>query len=563
MKRNIKRLFIVKFAIALILALAFTLTACIGGANTGGMRVIMGVPNYTNPLSQAGLGVHIPVSADTIALPTNAELVDFNNGFIVYEAVRDTGTYMGVVDMREGTNYRRVLFAGRDFNQRAQDGAVVEMFGDYNFSRLIFSLILPNAARAILNSNGEILEPFAFYSNYFTEFDEIYILNDVNIQVGDSIWQIRGNEAVRVITNAPLDLVSVGNRLWSENERKLFERDGTLVYVGRTTLDNHNLLSPGAFADRFTILSDVRGAYITFRQLPHTSRNYSFIDESGQKWSQIVEVINFSNNTFSSVNFRYDLRFADFIPIALNSRGNQAMDERVRLFDIENSAHNWTVIFGAREVRNGLSMYREVMAAVNDRFARQQSFSEEIEVLRRNRFLVRDFNRTNNNVRLEDGMARTLNTFRQAERAGDNVIWTTYGYYNFDGVRILTHADFVSLNYIGRNFLAVRRSNNDLYNVYYLINARGTVERRLMDTRLPGYYLSADFGVYVITTPANTLVYNYNGEQLLTLTLGQTFTNHWLYSFTLHRNSVRDFARYGIMATDTGNGNVYSVIRFR
>ena len=583
----------------LVIAILF-LTACIGGANTGGMRSITGIPDFSNHLSSAGHGRHVPTDYEFVSLPDGAEVIEFKDGFIVYSRINNADNfYTGVVDVRNGDSYTRVLSV--PFAQLSMPHSTISVYGDYNFRQLIFVLNLDGRydSRSLYNTDGQIIELLCIGSfvahgeriviqgAYIVEDVFIYVLNEVNVIIDRDVWRVDGNQATRVICNAPQDIVAIGDRLWSDSERVLFNQDGDIIYAGRSTGTGLNY-----FADRFIILSDVRGAYITHRRLPHTSRDYDFICELGNKYSQIIEVVAFANGALSRVNnFSYDLRFAHFSPMQLNIRG--ACLVTFRYFELESSAQSWTFIYNTRKIQNSLSLNRRIDVAINDRFTTQQSFKEYIQVLRRNRFLVSYFDRVTPSINLMDSVGGTIASFRQAKMVGNNVISAQNGYYNFDGARIFSteqaleaieglelqapnnmrFGELVDYRYIGTYFLVRHRFGvgtgataweGDLVEHYQYILANRNGVARLVANEVHQSLECLAYGIYIVRACLESVAYVYNvsGELLFELAQGKELINEWLISFSLNRGNVRDFSRYGIIrCVDGVVGD--TIVRFR
>jgi len=530
---------------ALLVAAVLVFGACATDANTAGMRRVSGAMDFNNPLLY---GVHIPTNHQIVALPQNAVIESFVNGFVVYVAERGGNLHRGVVDVRSGEVYHRVILGGLTNNGVWYPNTNIDVHGCYHFTNMFFS-VTRGSQRALFDTSGNPIAPFTFASSFLQAYSSVTVLNENNLLVDDNLFIKQGGEFVRVLRNAPYDLVSIGNRLFSYSRGLIYEQDGSIVYAVRQT-------GAGEFADRFILLSDTRGAYISHRIMPQTasSRDFSFVNRHGEKVLQTIEVVNFSNQSLSRVNsFNYDLTDAHTLTIGA------IPEHSARHFSFESRAHMWTIIYGAREISGILSLSRYTTVLVNDRFTVQESFSEDIMVLGRSRFIVLNHQTVSSAYMLKNGVGRVLATFTEIYQVGDNVIVTANYIYDFDGNVILYRNDFEYIRYVGQHFFAIRYvaslASADRYE--YLMISRSSLEKReIADSReTAGNMLirEPEFGIYATTAfnQTTTNLYNYLGVRLTALPATQTLQDKLGVSWELNRNNVDNYNMYFLIESES------------
>jgi len=484
MKKAIK----LSVIVTVLLSVIFSFSACVGSNYHSGFRrlVVQADRVPASPLVRSGSVMSLPESAtDVVFLGDDLAAVAVSGGSFspvtVFDLIANRSLVSGVVSAFTVGNYRTGLF-----------------------------IVTENAdnERALRSRAGTILIP---YNNDISagDWSNIDVLSSNILRIGNDIWRVSGNTAIRIIENT--GDVSVAGRIivehvwnwnWNWNTYVIYNLNGDVLYVSRTDLG------------QFMILSERRGVYVNNIRMPRDTRSRDWdFSYMGRKFKQVVYLVDFRDGNRSRTNVSGALFSAQWLAFMAYE-----YDEDLRF--MRDDAYD-RVLGALGIIKNDVLIPdRAEMVIFNDSLSVRHRLGEDVKIpLARNRYFVSRMdshtlgmitNRSGDILRvfdgtvdldeptcIEAGLIRTLN---------DN-------YYDFNGRRVITRNDYNTVSrFFGGYAIASReiiREAADGVTQYgtgwYSINNRGVGTRQAENFAAGGsgdavsVDIRANAGIYIVS----------------------------------------------------------------
>ena len=362
-----------------------------------------------------------------------------------------------------------------------------------------------------------------------------YTICENHLHINGDLFRVDTNGATKIIENITRNIAIFNGIIFDASRSVVFNLDGDIKYIAENISGQD-----------FMPLNNEFGVYIRSIRVPDTASNYTFFDEwSGEKYLQIIETIEFTNNRRREVSF--DFYVMAIVPVAL-----MALElPRGTLDAYVDSAQQYSMVIGMPIEHGVINENRIIGGYVDSRLRERAMFEDWIPAIRltENRTLKFSHNRgatklldnRGNLIRLwaydfsyvagwnspQVSICEYMNLIRV--RSGSATTDRVF-YYNFDGERAIDTRDFCNiLAKHGGIMLANRITENAQGNTitsYFTIEQNGN-ETAFRSNTQNATAANTHFSIYTvregvilmadITNLNQLFIYSINRNRLMTM----------------------------------------------